>query len=117
MPSEIIGIFDNCEENKSNNFFVGKQKIKLVNYTFCFTNFISHGTKILKIIVNNGQKSLKGLKASRKNKFIINFENIAKKIIWHYNNAYISCKITKMIILHRSFGLKLYKESNLLKII
>jgi hypothetical protein len=59
------------EENKSNNFFVGKQKIKLVNYTFCFTNFISHGTKILKIIVNNGQKSLKGLKASRKNKFII----------------------------------------------
>jgi hypothetical protein len=66
MPSEIIGIFDNCEENKSNNFFVGKQKIKLVNNTFCTPNFISHGTKTLKTFSNNERKSLKGFKASRK---------------------------------------------------
>jgi hypothetical protein len=35
-PKIIIDgrIINNCEENKSNNFFVGKQKIKFVNNTF-----------------------------------------------------------------------------------
>jgi hypothetical protein len=61
------------EENKSNHFFVGKQKIKLLNNTFCFPNFIFHATKIFKTIVNNEQKSIKGFKASRKNKFLIFF--------------------------------------------
>jgi hypothetical protein len=116
MPSEIIGFFDYCEENKSNNFFVGKHKIILVNNTFCFPNFISHGPKTLKTFLNNERKSLKVSKPHEKN-YLLFFLNIAQKIFWNYNYAYISCQVTKIKKKHRGFAPKLYKECNLKQII
>ena len=86
--SEIIGIFYYCEENKSHNFFLGKQNIKLVNNTFCFPILFPTAQKLFQLTNKNHLKiNLKVLKPHERNNLLF-LLNIAKKILRHYFYAY-----------------------------